>query len=460
MVARGVEGDHLLHVHGNLLLDLEGEHLVYIVLHLVEPTVDVELPELSIDAGAGRFGDIYVRLAGSRLEGDDLGAERPGRDRIKVAAFELPVAGDASVYDPAIQRRDHLHLARPVLRGDLPLHGRLVHAGYSRRGRRFPDSSPHRPPPTPAPRACRSIRCRWRSTLRADPPPWDRRSRRRASSSIRWSLSSPQACLLLLKRSLTVVSVQAYPRIVPPPARLGGRSRRPRPPDKLPGSRYPARSPDAHLFESPLRQRIEGDVIEGRDDQIRVRGGQQLLIVGPRQAEGRHVARLRRLHAVLGILDHEVLCRREAKLLGCGQEDLGMWLALLEVSTADVRVQDVQEGVAGPDEVVAQAHVLGELVETDALQERVRVLGGGGRPYPQARVLDRQHEAQCVGVGVELAGLDQLDYHHLLAIAVLLGALLGVGHPEVLQHGLGARVARLAGHDPLVYLRGKFLGSV
>src|SRR5215204_1087283 len=131
MVARGVEGDHLLHVHGNLLLDLEGEHLVYIVLHLVEPPGYVELPELSIDAGAGRLGDIYVRLAGSRLEGDDLGTERPGRDRIKVAAFELPVAGDASVYDPAIQRRDHLHPARPVLRGDLPLHGRLVHVGHA-----------------------------------------------------------------------------------------------------------------------------------------------------------------------------------------------------------------------------------------------------------------------------------------------------------------------------------------
>src|SRR5918994_3929655 len=137
-----------------------------------------------------------------------------------------------------------------------------------------------------------------------------------------------------------------------------------------------------------------------------------------------------------------------------------MRLALLEVSSAHVRLQDAQQSVARLHKAVAQALFLDELVQPYPLQECVRVLRGGGSRYAKPRILDREDKAQSVRVGVELAGLDQLDYHHLLAVAVLQGAPLGVGHPEVLQRGLRARVARLAGHDPLVDLRGELLGSV
>src|SRR5215218_4789973 len=66
MVARGVEGDHLLDAHGDPLFDLEGEHLVYIVLHLVEAAVHTDHLVLPIDPGAGGLGDTYARLAGLR----------------------------------------------------------------------------------------------------------------------------------------------------------------------------------------------------------------------------------------------------------------------------------------------------------------------------------------------------------------------------------------------------------
>jgi hypothetical protein len=130
-VARGVEGDHLLDAYGLFLFDIKGEHLVYVVLHLVEAAIHIEISSLGVDAGAGRLGDVDARLAGSRLESDDLGAEGPGRDRVEVAAFEALVTGDALVRDPAVESGDHLHPPRPVLRSDGPLHRRLVHVGHA-----------------------------------------------------------------------------------------------------------------------------------------------------------------------------------------------------------------------------------------------------------------------------------------------------------------------------------------
>jgi hypothetical protein len=130
-VARGIEGYHLLDAHRLLLLDPEGVHLVNVVLHLVEAAVGAELLVPPVDAGAGRLGDVDARLAGPGLQGDDLGAERPGGDRVEVPPFELPVTDDTPVRDPAVQRRYHLHIARPVLRRDGPLHGRLVHVSHA-----------------------------------------------------------------------------------------------------------------------------------------------------------------------------------------------------------------------------------------------------------------------------------------------------------------------------------------
>jgi len=111
-------------------------------------------------------------------------------------------------------------------------------------------------------------------------------------------------------------------------------------------------------------------------------------------------------------------------------------------------------------EIVGEALLLGELVQPHEPQEGARVLGGGGGRDEDAVLLDRQHEAQGVRVLLELLSLDQLDDHHLLAVAVLAGSPLGVGHSEVLQRGLRARVTRLARHDPLVHLRRELFRSV
>ena len=66
-------------------------------------------------------------------------------------------------------------------------------------------------------------------------------------------------------------------------------------------------------------------------------------------------------------------------------------------------------------------------------------------------VLDREQEAQRVGVGGELARLDELDDHLLLEVGVGAHArAVGVGHAEVLQRGLRALHPRLARQDLLV----------
>jgi hypothetical protein len=81
-VARRVEGKHLLHAHGIPLFDLEREHLVDVVLHLVEAAVHGGVGAPAVDAGAGGLGDVDARLAGPHLKGDDLGPEGPGGDGI------------------------------------------------------------------------------------------------------------------------------------------------------------------------------------------------------------------------------------------------------------------------------------------------------------------------------------------------------------------------------------------
>ena len=86
---------------------------------------------LSVDPAARRLGYIHVRLAGLRPERDDVRTYGAGQFRVQVAAFELPVAGDAPVSNPAVQRREHRHPSRPVLRRDRPLDRPLVHVGHA-----------------------------------------------------------------------------------------------------------------------------------------------------------------------------------------------------------------------------------------------------------------------------------------------------------------------------------------
>src|SRR5215213_6095340 len=101
MVARGVQGDHLLDAHGSFLLDLKSQYLVDVILHLVDAAVHTDHLVLPIDPGSGGLGNIYVRLAGLHPERDDVGTHRAGQLRLQVPAFELPVAGDAPLRNPA-----------------------------------------------------------------------------------------------------------------------------------------------------------------------------------------------------------------------------------------------------------------------------------------------------------------------------------------------------------------------
>src|SRR4028118_1760725 len=64
VVTRSVEGNHLFDAHRNSLFGLEGQHLVDVVLHLVEATVHVYNLVLPVDPGARRLGYIHVGMAG------------------------------------------------------------------------------------------------------------------------------------------------------------------------------------------------------------------------------------------------------------------------------------------------------------------------------------------------------------------------------------------------------------
>ena len=120
-----------------------------------------------------------------------------------------------------------------------------------------------------------------------------------------------------------------------------------------------------------------------------------------------------------------------------------MGLAVLEVTARDVRVEQVQQGHSLVNEVVRQTPLSREVIERDALQEFADVFRRGGC---------RQREAESVGKGVKLTGLDQLDHPLLLALAIDLGAIHGVGHLEIRQRRSSSTQTRLVGHHLLVHL--------
>jgi hypothetical protein len=76
-------------------------------------------------------------------------------------------------------------------------------------------------------------------------------------------------------------------------------------------------------------------------------------------------------------------------------------LAVLEVTARDARVEQIQPGHSLVNEVVRQTPLSREDIERDALQEFAHVFRQGDC---------RQREAESVGKGVKLTGLDQLDY--------------------------------------------------
>ncbi len=124
---------------------------------------------------------------------------------------------------------------------------------------------------------------------------------------------------------------------------------------------------------------------------------------------------------------------------------------MLEVTAGDVRVEQVQRVIPYVNEVVRQTPLSREDIERDALQEFVGVFRRGGCC---------QREAESVGKGVKLTGLDQLDHLLLLALAIGLGAIRGVGYLEIRQRHSSSAQTRLVGHHLLVHLGCEALKAV
>jgi len=134
----------------------------------------------------------------------------------------------------------------------------------------------------------------------------------------------------------------------------------------------------------------------------------------------------------------------DAELACGGQEDLGVGLAAREIASGDVYVEVVQQRQAGPQRRRRDPLLLREGVEPDLAQEQPRVLRRGRVRDAHPGVLGRDDETQGVGIGGEVAGLDEVHDHLLLALRVLGDALVGVGHVEVVEGGAGAGQTRLA----------------
>src|SRR5215468_11449328 len=112
-------------------MDVEGQDLLDVVLHLIERPPYRQLLPVAEHTGAGRLADVQIRLPGFDLQRDDLGPPRPRGYRVQMAAFELLVPHDAAVAHPAVEGRDHLDPARPVLRDERPLDPRVVNVGHA-----------------------------------------------------------------------------------------------------------------------------------------------------------------------------------------------------------------------------------------------------------------------------------------------------------------------------------------
>src|SRR4029078_7317772 len=113
------------------LAHVEGQDLLDVVLHLVEPPLDLDLTISAEYAGASRLADVQIRLPGLGLQRDNLRPERPRGHRVQAAAFQFPVAGDPRVAPRAVDGRGHLDVPRPMLRDERPLDPSMMRVGHA-----------------------------------------------------------------------------------------------------------------------------------------------------------------------------------------------------------------------------------------------------------------------------------------------------------------------------------------
>ena len=93
-------------------------------------------------------------------------------------------------------------------------------------------------------------------------------------------------------------------------------------------------------------------MVQGGDQHIRIGGGEELLVMRAREAEGGHPSRLGRLDAGHRVRNAEALLRRHAQLFAPREEHLRMRLPLREVAARYIGVEDsrrVSPGVTRSD---------------------------------------------------------------------------------------------------------------
>jgi hypothetical protein len=492
-VARGVEGDDLLDGRRAPLLQLEGELVGDEPRLLHQPPLGLDRSAVAQQPGAGRQRDPHVRLGGLDLQVNRLLVDLGLVQHRQMAGAQVAVALDAGVDHPAVQPGADRQGPRPVLRREgglkpgemLVLHAHqsvLDHAGTPTLG--VPPPQP--PDERPAVQVQLQPVVEDVGLLDVEPrPAGDPEGQGEPVGDVDQVLVHDLAPGDLGDQPV-VEAGDVGPRIVDPvglglrqgatghEVAVAQRAQRLAQPltggveavvDQRPDARRPLRAPLAQLrrgpplLQPPIGQCLQGDVVQRGHDQVGARPEQQVPVVQAGHPERRHPAGLGRLDPAGRVLGDEAVARADAQLLGGGQEDRRVGLALGEVPPGDVGVEQLLQRHPGMDEAVVQPLLGREGVQSDPLEEQLGVLGRRRRRHPDPQVLDGQDEPERVGEGHEPALLDEPDEALLLGGRVLVDAGVDVGHAEVLQGGAGAGHPRLAGHDLLVHRRGEALGG-
>ena len=130
-IPRRVERHHLLDPHRRSLLHVEGEDLLDIVLHLIQPPLDLEALISSENACAGRMADVQIRLPGLGLQRVTSDPNVRGETGFRWRPSSCRWRTTPPLLHPAVDRRNHLDAPRPVLRNQRPLDPRVMRVAHA-----------------------------------------------------------------------------------------------------------------------------------------------------------------------------------------------------------------------------------------------------------------------------------------------------------------------------------------
>ena len=109
MIARGVEGGHLLQHQRLALLDVGFELLPYVSRFLDGAAANLERLPAEKRLGSRRLGDVNIRLASAHQQVHAILANDFARERLQVFVVELAVQLRARVDDASVDGRTHSH---------------------------------------------------------------------------------------------------------------------------------------------------------------------------------------------------------------------------------------------------------------------------------------------------------------------------------------------------------------